>query len=189
MAFCQQCGHPVQSLIPQGDNRPRLVCPSCGHIHYDNPKLICGALVVHDDKVLLCQRAIEPQYGLWTLPAGFMEIGETTAQGAMRETLEEADAIAINPRLYCIYDIPEIGQVYMLYLTQLQDGQFGVGSESLQCELFDEADIPWDKLAFEAVRRTLRHYFADRSANQPSYPTSQLPLHHERIDKEAMKSQ
>ncbi|OOS21919.1 NUDIX hydrolase [Moraxella lincolnii] len=186
MSFCQNCGHHAKHQIPQGDNRPRLVCSYCGHIHYDNPKIICGALVVHDDKVLLCQRAIEPQYGLWTLPAGFMEIGETTAQGALRETLEEADAIAINPMLYCLYDIPKIGQVYVLYLAQLQHGQFGVGSESLQCGLFAETDIPWDKLAFEAVRRTLRHYFADRRAYSQQM-SSAPPLHHERIDKEMMK--
>lgn len=188
MAFCQNCGHSAQYLIPKGDNRSRLVCPACGYIHYDNPKIICGALVQHEGKVLLCQRAIEPQYGLWTLPAGFMEIGETMAEGAVRETLEEAEAVAIHPKLYCMYDLPDIGQIYVLYLAQLQDGLFGAGSESLQCGLFDEADIPWDKLAFEAVRRTLRHYFADRSADKQQLLSSQPPRHLERIDKEIMNN-
>ena len=138
MAYCLQCGHQAEQKIPEGDHNLRLVCPSCNYIHYENPKIICGALVIYEQKVLLCRRAIEPRYGYWTLPAGFMEIGETIAEGAARETVEEADAIAINPHLYCIYDIPDIGQIYVLYLTDLQDGKFGTGIESLECALFTE---------------------------------------------------
>lgn len=181
MAYCLQCGHAAERKIPEGDHNLRLVCPNCDYIHYENPKVICGALVVHEDKVLLCRRAIEPRYGYWTLPAGFMEIGETVAEGAARETIEEAAATAIEPHLYCIYDIPDIGQIYMLYLTTLKDGQFGVGPESLECALFTEDEIPWDDLAFEAVRRTLRHYFADRQQHSDH---SSFAIHQEYIGKD-----
>ncbi|WP_227429114.1 NUDIX hydrolase [Psychrobacter sp. I-STPA6b] len=181
MAYCLQCGHQAEQKIPEGDHNLRLVCPSCDYIHYENPKVICGALVIYEQKVLLCRRAIEPRYGYWTLPAGFMEIGETIAQGALRETVEEADAIATNPHLYCIYDIPDIGQIYVLYLTDLQDGKFGTGIESLECALFSEDEIPWDEIAFEAVKRTLNHYFTDR---QHHYNHNDFPLHQEQIAKD-----
>lgn len=181
MPYCLQCGNQAELKIPAGDNRERIVCNNCGYIHYENPKLICGALVTHKNKILLCKRAIEPQYGLWTLPAGFMEIGETVEQGAMRETMEEADATAQNMQLYCIYDIPAIGQVYMMYMADLVDGKFGAGEESLECQLFDEADIPWETLAFESVTRTLKHFFEDRKkyTNRSDYPQ-----HHEKIKKD-----
>lgn len=162
MPFCIHCGLPTLPLIPAGDSRVRQVCESCGHIHYENPKIICGALLVWQDKVLLCRRAIEPRYGLWTLPAGFMENGETIAEGAARESQEEAEAVSELEQLYCIYNIPDIGQVYMLYRGMLVEGNFGVGEESLECGLFSEADIPWELLAFESIRRTLKHFFADR---------------------------
>lgn len=185
MSYCLKCGHLAEYKIPEGDHNTRLVCPECGFIHYENPKVICGALVVHDDKVLLCRRAIEPRHGFWTLPAGFMEIGETMAEGAARETIEEADATVLDPYLYCIYDIPDIGQIYMLYLTTLKEGKFGVGPESLECGLFAEADIPWDEIAFEAVRRTLQHYFRDRIPfDDPASCHHQFPLHQEYIGKD-----
>ena len=132
--------------------------------------------MVHDEKILLCRRAIEPRYGYWTLPAGFMEIGETVADGAARETVEEAEAVVLNQSLYCLYDIPQIGQVYMLYRGELQDGHYGVGSESLECALFSEADIPWDDIAFDSIKRTLQHYFSDRQRGV-------FPLHQEVIRK------
>lgn len=163
MSFCLKCGQQGQLTVPEGDQRERLVCPSCGHIHYENPKVICGALVTHQDKVLLCRRAIEPRYGLWTLPAGFMELHETMEQGAARETLEEAEGVVNIEQLYCLYNIPHIGQIYVLFKGSLQDGVYGAGEESLECALFAEADIPWTSLAFPSVERTLRHYFADRS--------------------------
>ncbi len=181
MAYCLQCGHQALQQIPDGDSKVRLVCPNCAYIHYENPKIICGALVVADNNVLLCRRAIEPRYGYWTLPAGFMEIGETIVQGAARETVEEADAIAVNSHLYCIFDIPDIGQIYMLYLSDLKDGKFGTGVESLECALFAEADIPWDEIAFEAVKRTLKHYFEDRKSYLQH---SDFPLHQESIGKD-----
>ena len=175
MRYCLECGHEAEYKIPEMDNMPRLVCPNCGYIHYENPKIICGTLVVHEEKVLLCRRAIEPRYGYWTIPAGFMENGETIAEGAARESFEEADATAINPQLYCIYDIPAIGQIYIIYLTDLKDGAFGAGIESLECALFDEAYIPWDDIAFEAVQRTLKRYFHDRKTHdsRTSYPVHQ----------------
>lgn len=181
MAYCLQCGHQAEHKIPEGDHKPRLVCPNCHYIHYENPKVICGAIVIHEGKVLLCRRAIEPRYGYWTLPAGFMEIGETMAEGAARETVEEADAMAIYPHLYCLYDIPDIGQIYILYLTELQDGKYNVGPESLECALFEEQDIPWEEIAFEAVKRTLNHYFNDRKTITDH---AKFPIHEESISKD-----
>lgn len=181
MQYCLQCGHEAQRTIPPTDNMPRLVCPNCHYIHYENPKVICGSLVVHKGRVLLCRRAIEPQYGLWTIPAGFMENGETIAEGAARESYEEAEAVVTNPQLYCIYDIPDIGQIYVIYLAELKDGAYGIGSESLDSALFSEEDIPWDTIAFEAVRRTLKSYFADRQ--QFDDPTH-YPIHQEYVGKD-----
>ena len=181
MSYCLKCGHLAERKIPEGDHNVRLVCPNCDYIHYENPKIICGALVVHEDKVLLCRRAIEPRYGYWTLPAGFMEIGETIAAGAVRETIEEAAANALNPQLYCIYDIPAIGQIYMLYLSRLKDGKFGTGPESLECALFTESEIPWEDIAFEAVHRTLKHYFSDRRHHDAH---DQFKIHQEYIGKD-----
>ena len=181
MRYCLQGGHEAERKIPPTDNIPRLVCPNGSYIHYENPKVICGSLVVHKGRVLLCRRAIEPQYGLWTIPAGFMENGETMAEGAARECFEEADAVALNPHLYCIYDLPAIGQIYSIYLTDLKDGAYGIGAESLDCALFSEEDIPWDKLAFEAVRRTLTSYFADRK----QFDTlADFPIHQDTIGKD-----
>lgn len=178
MAFCLRCGRPTHLSIPEGDSRRRAVCGHCGYIHYENPNIICGTLAIWQDKVLLCRRAIEPRYGLWTLPAGFMEIGETIEAGAARETWEEAEGRVSHAHLYCIYNIPRIGQVYMLFQCDLDEGVFGVGSESLECALFDEADIPWGELAFPSIDRTLKHYFADRKA----YPQlKNLPQHLETI--------
>jgi len=181
MSYCLQCGHKAERKIPPTDNMPRLVCPNCHYIHYENPKVICGSLVVHENRVLLCRRAIEPQYGLWTIPAGFMENGETMAEGAARESYEEADAIVLNPHLYCIYDLPDIGQIYSIYLADLKDGAYGIGSESLDCALFSEEDIPWDTLAFEAIRRTLKSYFADRKQYNK---LSEFPIHQDKIGKD-----
>ena len=181
MQYCLECGHEAERKIPPTDNMPRLVCPNCNYIHYENPKMICGSLVIYEDKVLLCRRAIEPQYGLWTLPAGFMENGETMAEGAARESFEEADAVVINPQLYCRYDIPDIGQIYVIYLNDLKDGAYGIGSESLDSALFKEEDIPWDEIAFEAVRRTLNNYFADRKQFDKR---EDFPIHQDQIAKD-----
>jgi ADP-ribose pyrophosphatase YjhB (NUDIX family) len=144
-----------------GDDRERFVCSSCEFIHYSNPHIIVGCVPVYEGKVLLCKRAIEPRKGFWTLPAGFMENGETTLQGATRETWEEAKARVTNVDLYRIFDVPYISQVYMFYRCDLDKGEHSAGPESLETQLYAEADIPWDNIAFQVVSQTLKEYFSD----------------------------
>ncbi len=166
MKFCSNCGVAVALKVPAGDTLPRHVCDACGIIHYQNPKMIVGCIAEWESRILLCRRAIEPRHGLWTVPAGFMENGETTAQGAARETLEEANArVEIGP-LYAMYNIPHINQVYILFRARLLDLDFSAGSESLEVRLFEEAEIPWEQLAFATVRNTLTHYYSDRAAGE-----------------------
>ena len=160
--YCSLCVHEVVRKIPEGEDRERDVCPSCHEIFYVNPKVIVGCIPTVGDKVLLCKRAIEPRYGKWTLPAGFMENRETTAEGAAREMWEEAEARAVDMALYRIFDVPHISQVYVFYRCQVLDDQFGAGSESLESKLYSEADIPWDELAFPVVIEMLREFFEDR---------------------------
>ena len=163
MKFCSDCGSPhVAWRIPDGDTVPREVCGACGAIHYRNPKVVVGCLAVWEDRVLLCRRAIEPRHGLWTLPAGFMENGETLAAGAARETIEEARARVDVGELYTVISLPQISQVYMMFRSRLLDLDFGPGPESLEVRLFGEDEIPWDRLAFRTIARTLRNYFLDR---------------------------
>lgn len=162
MKFCSACGSTVVFTIPDGDNRERHVCTQCGFIHYDNPKIVTGCLVVHGEHILLCRRAIAPREGLWTLPAGFLERGESTSEGAARETWEEACAKVEIHGLYTMFDLPHISQIYMFYRSRLDGASFSAGAESLEVELFAERDIPWDELAFPVVERTLKHYFDDR---------------------------
>jgi ADP-ribose pyrophosphatase YjhB (NUDIX family) len=152
--------------IPVGDDRPRHVCTRCGTVHYQNPKVVVGCIAEWEDKVLLCRRAIEPRSGFWTLPAGFMERGETTLAGAARETLEEANArVAIGP-LYSLFNLPHIDQVYLLFRGQLRDLDFGPGPESLEVRLFAESEIPWEELAFPVVKETLKLYYRDRAVGR-----------------------
>ena len=162
MKYCSECGDRVSRKTPPGDNLPRWVCDACGTIHYENPKLVVGCIPEWEDRILLCRRAIEPRHGFWTVPAGFMENGETTAEGAARETLEEANARVENLTLYAIYNIPHIDQVYMLFRGRLLDLDFHPGSETLETRLVSETEVPWDALAFATVRNTLKHYYADR---------------------------
>lgn len=166
MNFCNACGGQLDEQVPAGDNRPRHVCDDCGAIHYRNPKVVTGCLPVWQDKVLLCRRAIKPRYGLWTLPAGFLENGESSHQGAMRETLEEANARVAVEGLYTTFNLPHIDQIYMLFRARLLDLDFAPGVESLEVELFDEQDIPWDELAFPVVVETLKLFFADRARGE-----------------------
>jgi ADP-ribose pyrophosphatase YjhB (NUDIX family) len=154
----------VALKIPEGDDRERFVCTACELIHYSNPRVIVGCLPVHEGRVLLCKRAIEPRRNYWTLPAGFMENGETTPQGAARETWEEARARVSKLELYRIFDVPYISQVYMFYRCQLEQGVFGVGPESLASALYGEQDLPWEEIAFPVVRETLREFFRDARA-------------------------
>lgn len=165
MKFCSECAHPVALLVPPDDNRPRYVCQQCGVIHYQNPKMVIGSIPVWEENgttsVLLCKRAIEPRYGYWTLPAGFMENDETTAEAAIRETEEEAGArIALLP-LFSLVNIPHVHQVHMFYRARLLDLNYAAGTESLEVRLFTEAEIPWEDLAFSTVSRTLKFFFAD----------------------------
>ena len=166
MKYCSCCAHEVVRKIPEGEDRERDVCPSCGEIFYVNPKIIVGCVPTVGDQVLLCKRAIEPRYGKWTLPAGFMENRETTAEGAAREMWEEAEARAVDMALYRIFDVPHISQVYVFYRCEVLDGHFGAGSESLESALYSEADIPWDELAFPVVIEMLREFFEDRKTQE-----------------------
>ena len=166
MNFCNQCGSAVSHRVPTGDNRPRYICDDCDHIHYQNPRIIAGCLPFHGSQVLLCKRAIEPRKGWWTLPAGFLENGETTAQGALRETREEANANAEIIEIYTMFSLPHISQVYMFFRAQLLDLNFSAGEESLEVALFEEHEVPWDALAFPVITQTLKHYFEDRKNNE-----------------------
>lgn len=161
MQYCSQCGAKVSKRVPEGDDRPRYVCDDCEAIHYQNPRVIVGVIPTVADQVLLCRRAIEPRKGFWTVPAGFLENGETTVQGAERETREEAGARVVSPSLYRLFDLPHINQVYMFYRAELDGGGFEAGTESLEAKLFAEQDIPWQELAFPVVTIALREFFDD----------------------------
>ncbi|NVD73911.1 NUDIX domain-containing protein [Duganella sp. BJB488] len=166
MKFCSECAAPVSLAIPAGDNRPRYVCGNCATIHYQNPKMVLGTIPVWERdgelKVLLCKRAIEPRHGYWTLPAGFMENNETTAEGAIRETQEEAGANIALGQMFSLLNVARVHQVHMFYLATLLDLDFAPGEESLEVQLFSEAEIPWDDLAFPTIHATLELFFADR---------------------------
>ena len=166
MKFCSNCGNTVSFRIPEGDTLPRFVCDACDTIHYQNPKMVVGCVPEWEDKILLCRRAIEPRYGLWTLPAGFLENSETAPAGAARETLEEANARVEVGELYSFISLPHISQVYVMFRARLLDLNYSAGTESLEVALFREDDIPWDHLAFHTIQFTLEHYFADRRAGK-----------------------
>ena len=162
MKFCASCGSPVARRVPPGDSLPRWVCDACGEIHYENPKLVVGTVPEHGGRLLLCRRAIEPRYGYWTLPAGFMENDESTGQAALRETLEEAGTAVELGAPFTLLSIPRVNQVHLFYLARLDVLDFKPGDETLEVALFDEAAIPWREIAFRTVATTLRHWFADR---------------------------
>ena len=162
MKFCAECGHAVEHRIPPGDQLPRHVCPACGTIHYQNPKIVAGCVPEHEGRILLCRRAIEPRYGFWTIPAGFMENGETTQQAAQRESLEEACAQVEVGSLLAVVHVLHADQVHVMFRAQLPVPQFAAGAESLEVMLCEEAAIPWDDIAFRSVDFALRRYFDDR---------------------------
>jgi ADP-ribose pyrophosphatase YjhB (NUDIX family) len=174
MRFCSDCGAPVALKIPAGDNLPRHVCDACGTIHYQNPRMVIGCIPEWQGRVLLCRRAIEPRYGLWTLPAGFMEKGETVAQAARRETLEEARARVELAEMFTVLSVPHVDQVHIFYRARLLDLDFGPGAESLDVRLFPEAEVPWRELAFRTVSTTLRHYYADLKAGGFSFHAGEI---------------
>jgi len=160
---CRQCGHPVAKRLPDdGDTRERDICTVCHTVHYINPLNVVGTVPWWDDRVLLCKRNIEPRRGKWTLPAGFMELGESTSQGAARETREEAGAQFEIEDLFTVMSVPRVGQVHLYYRARLTSDVFDPGHETLEARLFREDEIPWDELAFHTVRETLRRFFTDR---------------------------
>ncbi|MCP3867666.1 MAG: NUDIX hydrolase [Gammaproteobacteria bacterium] len=165
MEFCCHCGDRVSLSIPEGDDRQRHVCGGCGAIHYQNPKVVTGCIPEWEDKVLLCRRAIEPRRGYWTLPAGFMENGESSHEGAAREAHEEANARVRITGLYTLFSLPRIDQVYLFFRSRLLDLDFSPGIESLEVSLFSRDEIPWDDLAFQVVYETLRFYYQDRDGD------------------------
>jgi len=164
MKFCMNCGKTVSRKMPAGDNRERFICESCSAIHYQNPKIVVGCVPEQDGKILLCRRAIEPRRGFWTVPAGFMELGETVAEGAARETREEACAEVEIGHLFASVDVIEAGQVHMFFTARLLGG-YGVGEETLETELFAREDIPWTEIAFLSGRFALEKYLEDGGRN------------------------
>ena len=174
MNFCIKCGASVSMIVPDGDTRERAVCDNCGHIYYVNPRIVTGCLPVHKDQVLLCKRAIEPRYGFWTLPAGYLENGETVAVGAARETMEEANANVTGLELYTVFSLPHISQIYMFFLSELNKAEFSSGEESLEVKLFSEDEIPWDSLSFPVVTQTLEFFFEDRKTSD--FPVRYIDL-------------
>lgn len=160
---CKNCGNAVTYRVPDdGDVKERAVCPTCGTIHYENPLNVVGTVPRWGDRVLLCKRNIEPRWGKWTLPAGFMELNETTAQGAARETVEEAGAQFEMEPLFSLLNVERVGQVHLFYRARLISDQFQPGHETIEARLFTEAEIPWEEIAFKTVKTTLECYFADR---------------------------
>ncbi|WP_298053080.1 NUDIX hydrolase [uncultured Paenalcaligenes sp.] len=160
--YCTQCANPLARIIPPDDNRVRDVCLQCGSVHYQNPRNVVGVVPIWGDKILLCKRAIEPRYDTWTLPAGFMELKESTAEGAMREADEEAGAHLELGELFTVIDVPEAGQVHLYYLATVTRPELNPGPESLDARFFALDEIPWDNLSFKTVSTTIEHYLADR---------------------------
>ncbi len=164
MKYCSQCGAEVVFGEIPGESLPRYHCPACGAIHYQNPNMIVGTLPRRQDQVLLCRRAIEPRKDYWTLPAGFLEFGENVEEGALRETREEANADVELVRLFAVYSLRKVGQVYLMFLADLRTLDFHPGEESTDVRLFSREQIPWDRIAFSAIRFTLESYFQDPGA-------------------------
>ncbi len=166
MNYCSHCGQAVVFRVPDGDTLPRYICPDCGTIHYQNPKVVVGCVAEWEGRILLCRRAIEPRSGFWTLPAGFLENGETILQGARRETLEEARAEVDDVHFFSLLNVAHISQIHVFYRGQLVAGAFDAGHETLEARLFAEDQIPWEDLAFPTVRHTLDWFCQDRRRGQ-----------------------
>lgn len=165
--FCRACGSAVLYRLPDdGDTKQRAVCTACNLVHYENPLNVVGTVPHFGERVLLCKRNIEPRKGKWTLPAGFMELGESTSEGAARETIEEAGALFNIGELLTVMSVPRVGQVHLYYLAELTSDQFNPGFETQEARLFLESEIPWEELAFRTVQETLKHYFEDRQTGE-----------------------
>jgi len=175
--FCSSCGGEVQAAVPEGDSQWRHVCTSCGKVDYQNPKMVVGCIVEHQGKMLLCRRGIEPCKGMWTLPAGFMELGESAVEGAKRETLEEVKAMVDVHAPFAHFDVPRIGQAYILFRGSLASPYvYGTGPESLEVKLFPFDDIPYAEIAFSSITIAIEKYVEDRRIGRYS-------VHHGIIDK------
>ena len=175
MKYCSYCAAPVVKRIPPGDSLPRSVCDKCGIVHYENPKLVVGSIPDHEGRLLLCRRAIEPRYGYWTLPAGFMENAETAGQAALRETMEEAGArIELGPA-FSLVSVPLVNQVHLFYRARLLGLDFKPGEESLEVALFEEKDVPWAQIAFRTVGFTLKQWFEDRARGSFGFHSHDIP--------------
>jgi ADP-ribose pyrophosphatase YjhB (NUDIX family) len=161
--FCSKCGGTIYKRIPEGDDRPRHVCASCGTVHYKNPKLVVGCIVEWQDKILMCRRAIAPKIGKWTLPAGYLESAESVAQGALRETWEEARAHVDIIEPYALFNLTFVDQIYFIFRAKLMNLDFSPGPESQAVDLMSQADIPWNEMAFEVIDEILQRYFKDKS--------------------------
>jgi ADP-ribose pyrophosphatase YjhB (NUDIX family) len=169
MKFCSDCGAGVVQRVPEGDNLPRYVCEACEAIHYQNPKLVVGCVAEHEGKIILCRRAIEPRRGFWTVPAGFMENGETLPDAAAREAREEALIDVSIGSLLAVVHVLYAQQVHMFFRAQMRTADYGAGTESLEVELVRAEDIPWPELAFPSTDYALRRYLEDRSAGTEPY--------------------
>ena len=172
---CCNCGARIERLVPPGDSHLRAVCPACGGIHYENPKVVVGCIPVYGEQILLCKRAIEPRYGYWTLPAGFMENDESTGQAASRETLEEAGARIELGEPFSMLSVPQVNQVHLFYRARLLDLNFAPGEETLELALLKESEVPWQDVAFRTVGLTLKHYFADRARGVFGFHAGDIP--------------
>ena len=174
--FCTQCGSSkIDFSIPENDNRPRFICIDCSYIHYLNPKIVVGCIPAYEDKVLICKRSIAPRKGFWTIPCGFMENAETAEEGAQRETLEEANARVKIKSLHTVYSLPHINQVYLLFLSELQDLDFSAADETEEVKLVNEDELPFDRLAFTSINFALKNYFEDRRLNRSMVHIGSLP--------------
>lgn len=178
MKYCHQCAGSLIVRIPEGDDKPRHCCIECDSIFYLNPKNVVGTLPFYDDKVLLCKRAIEPRIGKWTLPAGFMENGESSLNGAIRETSEEAGATVTvrEDSLYTLFNLPSTNQVYMFFRAELANLEFSAGVESEEVALFSESEIPWEEIAFPVIKSTVEHYFSDM--REQKFPVRMFDIHY-----------
>jgi len=174
--FCSNCAQPVALRQPEGDHLPRYVCDACGMVHYQNPKLVVGCVPEYDGRILLCKRAIEPRLGYWTIPAGFMENGETTQDGARRESFEEALAEVEIGSLLAVVHVLHADQVHVMFRARLLEPRFGPSPESLEVQLYDEAHVPWRDIAFRSVDFALRRYFEDRRAGVENHHFSAIDL-------------
>lgn len=166
MKFCSECGHSVVRRIPDDDHVERDVCPDCGTVHYVNPKVIVGCIPVWEDRVLMCKRDIEPRLGKWTFPAGFLELGETSAEGAARETREESRAQVEMGELFTVINVPHVSQIYLIHRGQMRSAEHGPTPESSETRLMREDEIPWDEIAFPTIWHSLKYFFEDRASGQ-----------------------